>query len=234
MSLVFERFEGGGNLMLLALALADHSNDAGESIHPSVRRLAQKTRQSERSVQRMLRQLEAMTWLQVVEAGSGRTHTTQYRINPAWIKGDRLAPFKAGKGDRLSPIAEGKGDKTDPERVTPEAVKGDRAVSPESSGIINRTSERQRGVDAVPGELTSAQGRIARRTKRNGNAKRAEKPSEQLRSDALKLRQSGMEPDAIAHALGQYGVTLDQVRDWVGFSAPLRKGTEGPPSEGST
>jgi hypothetical protein len=120
MTLVFDRFAGNGGEMMLALALADHADDEGEHVFPSVERLARKTRQSERTVQRLLRKMELDGWLVLVSnADGGRGKTRRYRISPAWIKGDKLSPFTPEK-------------KT--ERVTSETLKGDIAVSPESSG----------------------------------------------------------------------------------------------------
>jgi hypothetical protein len=82
--------------MLLALALADHAADDGGRVWPSVALLAEKTRQSPRTVQYQLRRMEAVGWLQTVSAGNGgRSMATEYRINPAWIAGaafDDLAP----------------------------------------------------------------------------------------------------------------------------------------------
>lgn len=78
---------------------------------------------------------------------------------------------------------------------------------------------------AAAGEHASAQGRSTRRSRGSGG-KPGKEPAE-LRRDALKLHSAGMEPGDIAHALTQYGVTPDQVRDWVGAGTPLGKGTEG-------
>ena len=56
---VFARYPNGGGEMLLALALADHASDDGTRVYPSVKALAEKTRQSERTVQYQLRAMEA-------------------------------------------------------------------------------------------------------------------------------------------------------------------------------
>ena len=58
MSMVFEHYPEGGGEMLLALALADFSDDDGGKVFPSITSLAKKTRQSERSVQYQLRRME--------------------------------------------------------------------------------------------------------------------------------------------------------------------------------
>ena len=125
MSMVFKRYPTGGGERLLALALADHASDDGTRIFPSVSLLADKTVQSERTVQRQLRKMEAIGWLiKVADGGRGRFDTAEYCINPDWIKGDILSPLKIDvKGD----IAV--------------SSKGDIAVSPESSLTISEPSD---------------------------------------------------------------------------------------------
>lgn len=54
MAEVFDRYEGEGGELLTALALTDHAHDDGTSVRPGIARLAKKTRQSERTVQRHL------------------------------------------------------------------------------------------------------------------------------------------------------------------------------------
>ncbi|TDR30663.1 helix-turn-helix domain-containing protein [Hydromonas duriensis] len=119
MSAVFERYPNGGGEMLLALALADHAHDDGTHVFPKVETLAEKTRQSVRSVQYQLRLMEASGWLILVNSGKGgRNYTREYRICSDWIKGAEIAPLKKGandddKGCNLTH----KGCKTEQERV---------------------------------------------------------------------------------------------------------------------
>lgn len=95
MSLVWKRFPSGGGDMLLALALADHASDDGTKVYPSIKHLAQKTRQSERTVQYQLRRMEEMGWIILLNAGNGgRNISREYCINPNWINGAELAPVK--------------------------------------------------------------------------------------------------------------------------------------------
>jgi len=135
---VFKRYPSGGNEMLLALALADHASDDGKRIFPSVEALANKVRVSERTVQRLLIKMVDDGWLQIVrDSSGGRGQTRHYRINPAWINGDKLSPFKDVEarsneginGDKLSPFNESHTTET----VTPRVLNGDIAMSPEPS-----------------------------------------------------------------------------------------------------
>ncbi|QEA10877.1 DNA replication protein O [Bordetella phage vB_BbrS_PHB09] len=92
MSAVFKRYPNGGGEMLLALAMADHSNDQGTGIYPSVASLAEKTRQSVRAVQYQLRAMEQAGWLILVNSGNGgRNQRREYRISEAWLKGADFA-----------------------------------------------------------------------------------------------------------------------------------------------
>lgn len=80
MTFVWQCFPKGGSLLLLALAVADIASDDGGRIYPSVDTLAAKIRLSRRNVQYLLRQLENMGWLVVVNNGGGRRRTTRYRM----------------------------------------------------------------------------------------------------------------------------------------------------------
>lgn len=119
MNLVWDHYPEGGNEMLLLLALADHANDAGDRIYPSVETMAAKTRLSERTVQYLLRRIEERGWLEMVERGGGRGHAARYRIPvERFSNGANLAPFEK----RVQTTA-GKGAKTD--------EKGATAIAPE-------------------------------------------------------------------------------------------------------
>lgn len=58
MSLCYDARFGSANRKAVAVALADHANDQGADVYPSVARLVAKTELSERTVQRILRELE--------------------------------------------------------------------------------------------------------------------------------------------------------------------------------
>lgn len=98
MGLVWDHYPEGGGELLTALALADHADHDGGGIHPGVRGLSHKTRQSERTIQYHLGRMRKTDWLQPVrywQGGYGRA--TEYRINPSWINDPAsFAPFKKG------------------------------------------------------------------------------------------------------------------------------------------
>lgn len=161
--MVFERYPGGGGELLLALALGDHAHDDGTHIFPSVAGLSAKTRQSERTVQYQLRNMEAAGWLQKVRdeqrgrpgMSDARRRGREYRINPDWIagkplqpanpppdgaqeKGAKIAPFSGDdqveKGAiAIAPIPDEKGCNPEQKRVQSDAEKGATAIAPEPS-----------------------------------------------------------------------------------------------------
>lgn len=121
MSMVFDRYHAGGGEMLLALAIADHANDLGGDIFPSIKMLADKTRQSERTVQYQLRKMEESGWLILVNSGNGgRNQRREYIISPAWMKGANIAPLEKGAIDDVKGANDDtKGCNSQQERVQP-------------------------------------------------------------------------------------------------------------------
>lgn len=84
----------------LLLALADHADHDGQGARPSVARLAWKTGDSRRTVQRLLRSLEARGLIEVERMGGGLRpgigdgragRATTYRLH--LHKGAKLAPL---------------------------------------------------------------------------------------------------------------------------------------------
>lgn len=82
MSLCFKARLGNPYLKAVALALADHADDNGNNIWPSVHRVADKTEIAERTVQYKLRDLESLGLIVcVAEGGKGAKDTREYRFN---------------------------------------------------------------------------------------------------------------------------------------------------------
>ncbi|WP_019104028.1 helix-turn-helix domain-containing protein [Chromobacterium haemolyticum] len=145
MNAVFDRFPEGGGLMVLALKLADHAHDDGSHIYPSVQSLAQKTRQSGRTVQRQLDRLVRAGWLILMsETRGGRGITNEYCISPEWLAGEDISLTEKGdilssseKGDILTPFQKGDicDEKGDIQSIKGDICdrKGDTAMSPEQS-----------------------------------------------------------------------------------------------------
>ncbi|TCK44008.1 hypothetical protein B0G84_2356 [Paraburkholderia sp. BL8N3] len=147
MTAVFDRYPEGGGEMLVALKLADHADDDGTHIYPSIKYIAEKTRQSARAVQYQIRRMEQSGFLQLVaNAGGGRGRAREYRINPHWINGAELAPISAGvKGAKTASNEKGaSGDEkgaTGDTKGAKESTKGCKAFAPESSGTTTESSE---------------------------------------------------------------------------------------------
>lgn len=77
-SWVWERSRTIGNDRLVLLAIADCCNDAGYEAFPSIETLADKTRLHERTVQRCVRNIEAIGELR--REGSGGRHANVYMV----------------------------------------------------------------------------------------------------------------------------------------------------------
>lgn len=131
MTAVFERYPNGGGEMLLALALADHASDDGTKVFPSVEALAEKTRQSVRSVQYQLRGMQTSGWLILVSSGNGgRSMTSEYRISLDWIKGAEIAPIQKGANGDIKGATDGaKGCNPQQKRVQPVAPANNRHIT---------------------------------------------------------------------------------------------------------
>jgi hypothetical protein len=162
MTMIFKRYPRGGNEKLLALAIGDVARDDGTKIFPSVATLATMSSQSERGVQRLVRDMLGSGWLQLVRASTGRRgDCTEYRISPEWLAGgdpippdvvpdrrtvskptsDKLAPVSAATGDSLAPVAavdnlKATGDSHGLSGDT-QGLSGDTAVSPNPSLPVN-------------------------------------------------------------------------------------------------
>ena len=145
------------NAQSLFLALADHADDDGYC-YPSVGRVAWNTGYGVRQVQRTLKDLrDQKLAIPTGSVSGGRHNTVVYKLNPS--AGKQKPPFQPRterqiladiKGDNMTPFngeTEIKGDTQDAERVTfetqrvtPETLKGDIAMSPEPSLSIKESS----------------------------------------------------------------------------------------------
>ena len=160
MGMVFELYPVGGGEMLLALSLADFSDDQGGRIFPSVSLLAKKTRQSERSVQYQLRKMENDGFITFVAKNTigrskgGAYPTREYRINLSYfdkyvdahgseVRGANTAPLVSGirgansappdsgiRGENSAPLDQGEGCNLEQSGVQTGAVRGATAVAP--------------------------------------------------------------------------------------------------------
>src|SRR5262245_28912662 len=98
MSYVWEHSTHKGSDLLLLLAIADHADDHGVA-YPSIARLMQKIRMSERNVQYGLRHLQKSGELAVVTgAGPGGTHL--YQIKLPGGGGAKFAPHDVFENDK--------------------------------------------------------------------------------------------------------------------------------------
>jgi hypothetical protein len=106
---------------LVLLALADHADDAGANVYPSVPRVAWKSGLSTRQTRRVMQQLRDDDELLIlVREGGGRGGTNEYRIDIT--KGVNLTPFNEW---RSSATADQNPDTGDTLPLTPTTVNPD-------------------------------------------------------------------------------------------------------------
>lgn len=84
MSKVFKAQGLKSTQKLVLLALADHANDEGRHVYPSVGKVASKTALTPRAVQVTIRQLETMKLIKKIKRGGG-TKTNEYTIQVAGL-----------------------------------------------------------------------------------------------------------------------------------------------------
>ena len=119
--------------VFVLVLLASYSNADLENAHPSVERLAADSGKDVRTVQRILRNLEATGAVEVTEEGGNQVRkgaATVYRIltPPNRPKGDTSATLPpVTKGDTSATLP---GDRSKPPRVTYATPKGDKSVQP--------------------------------------------------------------------------------------------------------
>lgn len=106
MSRVWSEASYDGSRLLLLLALADYSNDQG-TCWPSVADLAKKSRMSERTVQRALKEFADDGVLEIVVGGfvGGLNRASTYTI-----RGDRLSPGDTGDTPGVTELRHHGGD----------------------------------------------------------------------------------------------------------------------------
>lgn len=82
MSIIWEHYPRGGSELLTVLALADWSNDSGESLRPSIRAIARKTRLSEKQARRYMHAMLRTGLLEVIANKNGGNPGTprHYRL----------------------------------------------------------------------------------------------------------------------------------------------------------
>ncbi len=88
---------------LLLLAIADHANDDGFGSHPSQARLAQKVGCTRRHVHNMLRELESIGLVEVLDRGDGAGLTARYHL--PWATQESKTR-RVGKGGNIRQKAE--------------------------------------------------------------------------------------------------------------------------------
>lgn len=118
MSAVWDSKRYDASTLVVLLAMADYANDEDNTCRPSIGRLADKSRLSQRQVMRILGKLKSDGTITPVGEFPTRTGSpiVIYRINLEALKGDTMSPLPTPKGDIGDTL---KGDIQGMERVSP-------------------------------------------------------------------------------------------------------------------
>lgn len=162
-TVVWKRDFGSLTRKVIAARLADHADDEGRGIWPSVERVAAQCNASIRTVQRTLAEFVEQGILKIIsEGGRGPGSTTRYDFDMRVLEAlplaswgpDAQASNGQNKGDTVSPLENHKGD-TDDAKGDSDDRKGCHPVtqtSIEPSEPSEGESEGER--DALEGEKT--------------------------------------------------------------------------------
>lgn len=126
----------------ILLSLADHANDEGAHVYPSVALTAAKCSVAERTVQTALRELREEGILVEVRKGGGRGKTTEYRID---LKGAADSPFFVQRAQEAD--EKGASDDRNPAGAAPEpsveppTSESKTAPSSRVEQLVNRASK---------------------------------------------------------------------------------------------
>lgn len=135
-----EALEVSGTELMVLVVIADHAGDDTAEAWPSVARLAQRTRRSERSVQEALSNLEASGWLtRTMRPG----HSTLYTIHRP----------QGGAVDRTP------ADSAPPQPAAPHPRSG-----PHPRGAVDRTQNHQGTTNETGAGASTTEGGAADRT----------------------------------------------------------------------
>ena len=121
------------------LAYADHADQNGGGIWPSIDLIAKKTGYSERMVQMITRDLEIAGYL--VRDGTGQRGTNRYRIPVVRSDGGaKIAPRPIGK---MSQIAPHQMSQIAPEEIAPEEI------APEPSVVVKNYDDEEENISGI-------------------------------------------------------------------------------------
>ena len=129
MTLIWDRYPGGGSKLLAMLALADWASDDGTRVYPSMETLADKMRMSRRQAVRIVHQLSTDGFLDLVSKGKGGRHVS----NRYQLRLDHLATLPVIKPTTMTTCHSNETVKGDTQGVKgdTQGVNHDIAMSPE-------------------------------------------------------------------------------------------------------
>jgi hypothetical protein len=146
-STVLRKQWGNASRKMVAIKLADVSDDVGARIYPSIRTIADEAELSERQAQRIIGEFREAGLLQVVkQGGNGPGSTTEYHFDMEVVA---KLPDAAPKGDKVTPLKDDTVTPSEPIRVTSTTKKGGTHVTqPFSEPLDSPYGEHSASVEA--------------------------------------------------------------------------------------
>ncbi len=193
--------------LLVMLALADFSNDAGES-WPSIPTLAQKARLTERQTRRVLRKLEEAGEIRRVKSNGGRNRRNHYFItlteNPDNITGKELQGKNNPVIGDTKPLTPMSGALNHHRTVNKSGAK-----APCDSSPSRRERKNTRGA-SIPPELQAAVSRIVAKINELGGTRYHDDSPDALHNLIARLRDGRTEAECLAVVEGRHAAWADK------------------------
>ena len=145
----------GTNLKFALMALADWADDNGANCYPSVYELSEYLTCSERTVQRLLRELEEGGWIAVVGHANGGATSRRYCLNVPRMSAESLVESERREAEKERRRRERKNADANPflegcQFVTPvnlsPVITATSGVTNEASGVTNEVLRGDTGV----------------------------------------------------------------------------------------
>lgn len=156
MSWIWDNSDTIGTARLLLLAIADNADHDGRNAWPSIATLVRKTRLSERTIQRTVKELEAGGHIELIRGGGrGNTHLFRVLMEPRQPDTPPEPPEVPTKHDRPLPPDQAETDETghikganlaSPETAPKGATAGAKGCQPEQERVPLVTPEPSRTI----------------------------------------------------------------------------------------
>ena len=222
MTLVWRHSRNKGGVLLMELAIADHSHDDGTGAFPSVARLTRYARQSERNVQYLLRKLVNSKEVSV-QPNAGPRGTNIFTINVPLLKrapdviegGAKIAPVQSfAPVKKVAPVK-----KLAPVKKIARGVQSSaRGVQKRARGVQKRVKHRVQSVAPEPEPSLEPSDRTVKEPS-SSRATRSPHSAEQVdRHWQMMMMNFGIEPLVAKEIAEMPHVTPEYLQTWIAYN----------------